>query len=61
MQIKKIYGGYYSCSYGITIEKRDNRWMVQGPVGTTIYDWFDTFKESKAYVSQIINAKRGAK
>lgn len=61
MQIVKSNAGYYLCSYGITIEKRDNRWLVQGPVGTTIYDWFDTFKESKAYVSQIVNAKRGAK
>ena len=57
MKIKKSSAGYYLCSYGITIEKRDNRWLVQGPISTSIYNWFDTFKESKAYVSQI-NAKR---
>lgn len=59
MQIQKEYGGSYVCSYGITIEKRDNRWLVQGPLGSSLYDWFDTFKEAKAYVTQIVNAKGG--
>jgi len=58
MQTVKQSAGYYLCSYGITIEKRDNRWLVQGQLCSGIYNWFDTFRESKAYVSQLVNSVR---